>query len=139
VGLAYITFEVVNSLDLDLVGLGRQDASQVRSLVLADVLMDTGASHLCLPASTISRLGLTLSRTRSVDTATGRSQIRVFRNALLKYEDREAEVEVLELPDGVRPLLGVLPMEAMGLEPDLTTHAPRKLPMDADHSYITIF
>ncbi|MEO1637439.1 MAG: hypothetical protein AAFS04_20440 [Cyanobacteria bacterium J06631_9] len=36
------------------------------------------------------------------------------------------------------PLLGVLPMEALGLEPDLHNQQLRLLPMKGDNSYIYV-
>lgn len=137
-GQVFLEIEVTNSGDLDRAIEGRIAAPDVRRLTVEDALMDTGATHLCLPASLLAELGLPVARTVVVETATGHSERRIFRNAIVRYEDREAQVEVIELPDGIRPLVGVLPMEALGIEPDVIRHAVRKLPMDANRSYITV-
>jgi predicted aspartyl protease len=137
-GQVFIDIVVVNSFDLDRVVLGEARATDVRSIEIRAVLMDTGATHLCLPASMVSELGLALARTVPVETATGSSDRRVFRNALIRFLDRETQAEVVELPDGVRPLLGAIPMEAMGIQPDLATRTVRILPMTRDDTYITV-
>jgi len=137
-GQAVIDIEVVNSSDLDRVLDGTLDEGGVRSVVVRDALMDTGATHLCLPLSLIEQLGLQLSRVVPVETAVGDHDRRVYRNAMVRFEDREAEVEAIELPDGVRPLLGAVPMELLGIEPDVHTRTVRKLRMDHERSYITI-
>jgi predicted aspartyl protease len=138
VGQVFIDIVVANSFDLDRVVLGEASPSDVRSIEIREVLMDTGATHLCLPASLITELGLILARTVPVETATGPSDRRIFRNAMIRFQDREVDSEVVELPDGVRPLLGAIPMEAMGIQPDLATRTVRVLPMTRDDTYITV-
>ena len=45
----------------------------------------------------------------------------------------------MELPGGDGALLGVIPLEALGFEPDLREQRLRKLPMGPDESYLTIY
>ena len=80
-GQVFATITVTNSADID-AGL-----VEPRSIMLTDVLLDSGATHLCLPASVIGQLGLALAREVSVHTATGFSERRIFRNALVRFED----------------------------------------------------
>ena len=138
-GQAYITFTVVNSFDLDRQLLGELADGDVRSISFEDALMDTGATHLCLPPGAVAALGLTYDRSVLVETAQGVGERRIFRNAQVRFEDRKAEVEVIELADGVRPLLGALPMEALGVEPDLVLRKPRKLGTEPGRSHIMVF
>ncbi|MGH9852718.1 MAG: aspartyl protease, partial [Blastocatellia bacterium] len=51
---------------------------------------------------------------------------------------REGTFECLELPGGKRPLLGVIPLEAMGIEPDLRSQSLRLLPLTEQDTYLTI-
>jgi predicted aspartyl protease len=137
-GKVFIAFTVTNSADLDAVEEGRLEPGDVRSVAVEGAVMDTGATHLCLPASIVARLGLALLRTVPVETATGTTDLRFYRNALVTYEDRISQEECIELPDGVQTLLGVFPMEALGIEPDVRTHTVRKLPLNPAQSYITV-
>ena len=44
----------------------------------------------------------------------------------------------LELPGGQNNLLGVIPLEALGLEPDLRSQKLRVLPTESNETYLTI-
>lgn len=136
-GQVFIDFEVENSRDSDDVSAGEMPAPDVRQSRLRDVLMDTGATHLCLPADTIRALGLRLVREVPVSVATGVETRNLYRNALVRYEDREATVECIELPIGSPPLLGALPMEGLGIAPDLQNRRVRKLPLGPGGSYLS--
>lgn len=135
-GQVFISFAVQNSSDIEKAEDHLISAAQVRNVELPNVLMDTGATLLCLPASVVARLGLRLDREVPVATATGTSTLRVFRHARVQFEDRAAVVEAIELPDGSAPLLGAIPMEGLGIEPDLQNRAVRKLPMDLRSSFV---
>ena len=137
-GQVFVSFGVTNFSDVDPAAIVRRPPSETRMTALDEVLMDTGATHLCLPADLVARLGLGLGYATPVETATGAAVIRVFRNALVTYEDRSAVVEVIELPLGRPPLLGAIPMEALGIEPDLRNRRVRKLARDLNSSYIRI-
>ncbi len=41
---------------------------------------------------------------------------------------RTSTFDCLELPDDAQPLLGVLPLENLGMEPDIVNHCLRLLP-----------
>ena len=136
-GHVFITFSVTNLNDHNRVNEGTLDAARLRSQVLADVMMDTGATYLCLPEATVRRLGLIFAREVPVQTAAGRRRSRVFQPALVEYEDRASFATVMEVPDGTQPLMGVLVMEELGIEPDLQNRRVRKLPMDLNGTYIS--
>jgi predicted aspartyl protease len=76
--------------------------------------MDTGASMLCLPSNMIQSLGLRLAGEVDTRTATGSGKARLFQGILLEVEGREGTFDCLELPNGVDPLLGVIPQEQLG-------------------------
>ena len=137
-GQVFVNFDVSNFSDVDRAADGILSRSDVRAISLDEVLMDTGATHLCLPVDLITRLGLKLGYQTPVETATGTAVVRVFRAALVTFEDRSAIVEAVELPAGRPPLLGAIPMEALGIEPDLRNRRVRRLPQDMTSSYIRI-
>jgi predicted aspartyl protease len=111
---------------------------QVRLTQLVDVLVDTGATTICLPADVIKQLGLSLLKEVDVMTAMGIGKARIFRDATLLLCGREGTFECLELPEGQNPLLGVIPLEMLGLEPDLQSQTLRILPSESMNTYLTI-
>ena len=100
--------------------------------------MDIGATTLCLPADTIEQLGLELLKEADVSTANGVSKARVFQDAKILLCGREGTFECLELPGGQEPLIGVIPLEMLGLEPDLQNQTLRILPIESSNTYLTI-
>jgi clan AA aspartic protease len=111
---------------------------EIRSVTLNNVLVDTGATTLCLPADIIEQLGLEILRTVDVETATGISQARIFQDAKISLLGREGTFECLELPGGRSPLLGVIPLEALGIELDLQNQILKVLPISPTQTYLTI-
>src|SRR5437588_3306550 len=112
--------------------------TEIRRAHLDNVLVDTGASTLCLPRPIIEQLGLQLLREVDVETARGLTTARIFQDAKISLLGREGTFECLELPGGERPLLGVIPMEMLGIEMDLQNQSLRTLPMGPDKTYLTI-
>lgn len=133
VGQVFADFEVENLRDV----YSEAPTRAVRSVSLKGMMLDTGATHLCLPAELIEQLGLPFAREVPVQTAVGVQSRRVFALARVKFEDRAMEGECVELPRGAPPLLGAIPMEAMGIEPDLQNRRVRKLPLGPEGTYIT--
>lgn len=129
---------VTNRLDQGMANKGLISSDDVRSIMLTGVLVDIGATTLCLPAETIEKLGLELLREVPVATANGVSQARIFQDASVSICGRQGTFECLELPGGQSALLGVIPLEMLGLEPDLQNQALRKLPLEMSNTYITI-
>lgn len=127
-GFVYASITIRNRADDIRFGAGLIGADDVRSLALDRVLVDTGASTLALPAPMIAELGLELIEEVSAHTASGIVRARVFRDASLSIEGRVGDFRCLELPADAQPLLGVLPMEELGIEPDIINHELRFLP-----------
>lgn len=92
----------------------------------------------CLPADAIEKLGLELLKEVPVNTETGVSNARIFRDATIALLGREGTFECLELPGGGDALLGVIPLEAMGLDPDVQNQVLRALPAEATETYLTV-
>ena len=91
---------------------------------------------LSLPTAVIEKLGLPVSGETEVKTANGPAPARVFREANLAINGRRSTFDCLELSAIDIPLLSVLPMEALGIEPDLQNRQLRMLPMKGDDTYI---
>jgi len=104
---------IENLGDLFDVSKGRLTDDQVRRVTVEQALVDTGASTLSLPSSLIKQLGLTKVSTRRITTATGQSHADRYSAVRLKIEERDATVEVMEVPDGVPVLIGQIPLEYM--------------------------
>jgi len=117
---------------------GVKTADQVRSLTLENVLVDTGATTLCLPPEAIAQLGLKILKEVDVATAMGIDKARIFQDAKISIFDREGTFECLELPGGHDPLLGVIPLESLGLEVDLNRQVLKPLPISPTETYLTI-
>jgi len=137
-GKIYTSITVINRADQILAAAAVISPDQIRSLTLENVLVDTGATTVCLVPEVISRLGLQLLKEVDVATAKGIGKARIFRDATLIIAGREGTFECLELPGGQNNLLGVIPLEALGLEPDLRSQKLRVLPTESHETYLTI-
>jgi len=136
-GQVITTITVTNFIDLVMAERGFIGADEVRSVTLDNVVVDTGATLLSLPAPIISQLGLKQVGERDVETSAGIKKGRIFADAQIIVEGREGRFDCLELPEGVSAvLLGVIPMEELGLEPDLKNRRLRVLPMNNQQTYL---
>jgi predicted aspartyl protease len=129
---------VTNRVDQILVERGFIPANEIRSITLHDVLVDTSATRLCLPAEIIRQLGVTVAGEIEVKIAVGISKVRIFKDIVLSVEGREGRYDCVELPEGQDPLLGLIPLEDLALEPDLKNQRLRKLPVEGKDTYYTV-
>ncbi|OAB55723.1 aspartyl protease [Phormidium willei BDU 130791] len=137
-GKILTTLTITNRADQSAAKRGYIPTEQVRSLTLDNVLVDSGATTLCLPADAIAQLGLDLLREVDVTTAAGLRTARIFQDAHLSLLGREGNFECLELPGGQNALLGVIPLEALGIELDLQNQTLKVLPETSVDTYLTI-
>lgn len=137
-GKVTTTLVITNRLDQGLAERGLMPVDDVRTITLKNVLVDTGATTLCLPANIIAQLGLQLLKEVDVATATGFSTARIFQDAKISLCGREGTFECLELPGGTDALLGVIPLEALGIELDLRNQQLIVLPISPNASYLRI-
>ena len=136
-GQVITTITVTNFIDLVMAERGFISAEEVRSVTIDKVIVDTGATLLSLPALIISQLGLKQVGERDVETSAGIKKGRIFAGAQIIVEGREGRFDCLELPEGVSAvLLGVIPMEELGLEPDFKNQRLRVLPMNNQQTYL---
>jgi predicted aspartyl protease len=132
VGQVFTHIDVTNFIDEVSVAPGGRQRAVARDGVLAD----TGATHLCLPQSVVSGLGLPLVRNVVVSTAAGVRETGLYAGARLTVEGRSGVVQVLAVPDDARLLLGAIAMEELGLEPDLKNRRLRLLPDTGPGTYL---
>jgi len=137
-GKVFTTLTIINRADQILAEAGVILEEQIRSITLKNVLVDTGATTLCLPQDAIAKLGLKLLKEVEVATAMGIGKARIFQDAKISMFEREGTFECLELPGGGDPLLGVIPLEALGLEIDLQNQTLKPLPISPTETYLTI-
>ncbi len=138
-GKVVVSLTIVNYRDQVRVAVGDLSAADVRSVTLDSVIVDTGATTLALPADAIARLGLVLRREVPVLIATGQATARLYQDAAVTLLGREGTFDCLELPVGSDALLGVIPLEALGIEPDLRNQQLRLLPEEPGNTYYTIY
>lgn len=138
-GKVTTTLTVINYDDDALAARGLLPSDQVRSVTLEEVIADTGTTLLCLPKSVVERLGLRFSHTVMATTATGVSEAHIFNGAKIVLQDRSTTQDVMELSGGSDPLLGVVPMEALGMQLDLKKHALRLLSREGLDTFYTIY
>jgi clan AA aspartic protease len=101
--------DAVNALD------GHIRDEDVRSLTV-EVLVDTGATRLCISEETRQKLGLRIVGSKLANIANGT----VVKSQLagpveLTWKDRFFTGDALIVPGLKEPLLGVIPLEAMDL------------------------
>ncbi|MEO1298432.1 MAG: aspartyl protease family protein [Cyanobacteria bacterium J06636_16] len=131
-GKILTTLTVTNRIDAGAAERDLLPDDQIRSVKLDNVVVDTGATTLCLPPEVISQLGLKLLKEVNVATANGFSKARIFRDAEISLLGREGTFECLELPGERDPLLGVIPLEALGIELDLQNQKLKVLPDESE-------
>ncbi len=129
---------IINNIDEILSEENLITKDKIRSLLIEDVLIDTGATTLALPSKYIRHLGLKFMKTVAVSTASGISERKIYQNVKVKLLERETICECIELPDDTQPLLGVIPLESMGIELDLQSQKLKFLPYDLLSTYLTV-
>ncbi len=88
----------------------------IRSLELENVLVDSGASMLCLSKDIIDELGLVKLRTKNVNTAIEQIILDIYGTVELEIMERAAVFEVMELKHPtIKGLVGQIPLESFDL------------------------
>ena len=136
VGKVTTSIQITNHADEVRASDGTIPLSSVRTVALDEVLVDTGATLLCLPESLVTRLGLRFVEEVTVLTAAGPTTARIYEDARITLYGRTGTFDCIALPEDTEPLLGVLPLERLGLEPDLQNQRLRVLPDHGRRSYM---
>ncbi len=137
-GKIVVTLTLTNWADRVLSERGFITADEVRTCQVDNALVDTGATRLCLPADIIQKLGLKQTGTIDAQTAMGLQSVNVYKGLELIVEGREGIYNCVELPAGQTPLLGLIPLEDLGLNPDLQAQKLIHLPTTGKETYMTI-
>ena len=86
---------------------------RIRSVEVADAVIDTGATMLSMPRKLVEQLGLRRHRTRTGRTAAGVAEFAIYEPVRLTIQGRDCVVEVAELPDECPVLIGQVPLEVL--------------------------
>ena len=121
--------QLENSADLVAMRAGRLPQQSVRSETV-DLSVDMGAAMLCLTKNIIEKLGLHKTHEREVITGNGIAKRAVYEPVRIRIRDREADLNVMEVPAGTPLLLGYLPLEALDLYPN-----PKKRILEGNPQY----
>ncbi len=137
-GIIATTIIVTNLVDEILAERGFISQEEIRSVTLDNVLVDTEATRLCLPADIITQLALPLAGEIDVKTPVGIRKTKLFKRVSLTVEGQKGEFTCTELPGGEDPLLGLIPLEELGLQPDVINQRLIVLPEQGRDTYHTI-
>ncbi|HET6575013.1 MAG TPA: aspartyl protease family protein [Fimbriiglobus sp.] len=113
VGKVLVTAKIENLEDLFRVKQGTLPADRVRTVVVIDALVDTGATGLMMPKRLIDQLGLQQFRTRQAKTIGGIVSLGVYRAVQLTVQGRDCIVDVHEVSDDLPVMIGQIPLEAL--------------------------
>lgn len=98
---------------------GLLPSDQARKIVVADALVDTGATLLSIPKSLIEQLGLTKTSSKRVNSSFGVGEAAVYDAVRLTIQGRSCTMDVMEVPDSVPVLIGQIPLEHLDFVVDL--------------------
>jgi len=112
-GRVVVTAKIENLSDLFKVTEGTLAPGAVRTVEVADALVDTGATLLCMPLHLIEQLGLTPTRKRRVRTASGQRDANIYEAVRLNVQGRVCTIEVADIADGCPVLIGQIPLEIL--------------------------
>jgi len=112
-GRVTTTAKIENIEDLYEVDKGRLTAEAIRSVEVADALVDTGATMLSMPTHLIQELGLRKFRTRQARTPAGVMEFDVYGTVQLTIQGRDCRVEVAAVADDCPVMIGQVPLELL--------------------------
>ena len=95
----------------------------------ARLLIDTGALYSIVPAHLLEAIKLKRKRSQKFTLANGKSITRWVSDVLFTYGDYEGAAPVIFGEQTDKPLLGVVTLEALGLEIDPISHELRPAPL----------
>ena len=118
-GRVTVEITVENLGDVWAVRRGALSTEQARRVVVADALVDTGATLLSVPTRLIRELGLQPVSTKRVTTSAGVGEATLYDAVRLTVLGRSCSMDVLEVPDTVPVLLGQIPLEHLDFAIDM--------------------
>ena len=118
-GRVTVEAKIESVKDLYAVELGVLPAEEARQVIIAEALVDTGATLLSLPSKIIAALGLKQVSLKRVIASSGPTHAGLYEAVRLTIMDRSCTMDVLEVPDGVPALIGQIPLEHLDFVVDL--------------------
>lgn len=112
-GKVLVPAKMENLHDLYNAETGLIGPGEIRSIDVAEALVDTGATTLSMPRRLIDQLGLMPLRRRRTRTTTGESETQMFGTVRLTVQGRDCTVDVSEVADGCPVLIGQVPLELL--------------------------
>ncbi len=112
---------------------------KIRSIEIKNALVDTGASMLNIHKNQIEELGLKYLRKVKVKTAKGSAERNAYGIARVEIKGREAEFEVLEIPDDIPVLVGYLVLERLDFVVDTSNEKLIPNPMHGGEFAIDLY
>jgi predicted aspartyl protease len=112
-GRVTVPATIENLDDKALANAGHLDPDKIRTLVVPDALVDTGATRLSLPRPLIDQLGLTCYGSERHRTANGMREFGLYGPVRLTVQGRYCVLDVSELPEECPVLIGQVPLELM--------------------------
>lgn len=100
-----------NLKDLWAVKNGSMTPAEARKITVTNALVDAGATLLSLPTRLIRQLGLEPMYKRKVTCSNGIGEAMVYEAVRLTIQGRYCTMDVMEVPDDVPVLIGLLPLE----------------------------
>ncbi len=124
-----LTLILLNDTDGMLGERGFLPVQECRGCVV-DVVVNTRVAHLCLPTGVIEKLGLEKLGRMKAQTEVGFQTINVYGWVRFDVDGGiDGVYRCIELPDSDRAVLGRIPLEDMGLQPDWENQALQKIPI----------
>lgn len=113
-GKVIVLAKMENLSDIYHSATGAINPDQVRSMEVADALVDTGATTLSMPKRLIEQLGLKPLRRRRALTTVGETEVvQVYDAVRLTVQGRDCTVDVSEVSDKCPVLIGQIPLELL--------------------------
>ncbi|MFL5244969.1 MAG: aspartyl protease family protein [Gemmataceae bacterium] len=112
-GKVLVTAKMENLFDVERREQGLLPSDQVRSVEVADALVDTGATGLMLPKRYVQQLGLRHMRTRQARGIGGIVPLPIYSAVRLTIQGRDCSIDVNEIADELPVLIGQIPLEAL--------------------------
>ncbi|QEP42757.1 hypothetical protein D5085_06230 [Ectothiorhodospiraceae bacterium BW-2] len=92
----------------------RIEQSAIKQVKLKDIIVDSGASMMCLSKKLIDQLGLELLKITKVNTAEGITERGIYGPVIYEIQGRIARGDVLELSHPkIEALVGQIPLEQL--------------------------
>ncbi len=121
-GRVIVEITVENLADVYAVRLGVLGVEQARRVVVADALVDSGATLLSMPTRLIRELGLLPVSRKRVTSSAGVGEATLYDAVRLTVMGRSCSMDVLEVPDTVPVLIGQIPLEHLDFTIDMRSH-----------------